>query len=321
LTEDIVRNFLVTYNFICRIYQIPLSLRFNLDETWLDETPDNHKSVGYKSGPKPLVPAPPSVAEHVTLVPIINAEGDDFTPTAILPLKTVPALCSKVKKYFNLAGSNDGWMTSEILKNVVEGVFLQQLQQHKQENGLEGKKALLVLDNHSSRVSMDEERLFREHDLIIIYIPPHSSALLQPLDLCPNSVFKKEYYKWKPETAGMNRPQQRNAELQAARMALSSALSLGNVAAGWSRAGLISKTKDENGVVLADVEAVLRSKMIQIPLDPLPPVVGKKKRGPAFDTGGLWVNDENMLNLNPPSAPKEKKQRKMHSAAVIVIDP
>lgn len=316
---ETVSTFVNRYNEIVVEHLIPVCLRFNLDETWLNDLPDHHKSAGFKGGPRPVIVYPPAIAEHITLVPCVNGAGESFDTTAIVPLKTLPPLIDEVKEYFNITGSNDGWMNSLILKNVVEGIFVKQLQAYRQKKGLEGRAALLILDNHSSRVAVDEELLWREHKLIVLYIPPHSSALLQPLDLHPNVVFKQEYFKFKPNCDGLTKPEARNYELQAARLAMSSALSLGSVIRGWARCGLISKYKHENGTTIADLQTILKNKMVEWPYEPLPTVIGKRKLGPKFGTGGVWTNNENMVNLNPPKEKKPRKTKKNISAAEIVV--
>ncbi len=43
---------------------------------------------------------------------------------------------------------------------------------------------LVILDDHSIRVSIEVTRMF-------LSIPPHTSHIIQPLDRCPNGEYKK----------------------------------------------------------------------------------------------------------------------------------
>lgn len=55
------------------------------------------------------------------------------------------------------------------------------------------RKKLLLLDGHESHIS-EEFRLFaRENDQLLFYLPPHSTHLLQPLDLSYFGPIKRHY--------------------------------------------------------------------------------------------------------------------------------
>lgn len=46
-----------------------------------------------------------------------------------------------------------------------------------------GSKRLLVLDNHESHTSVEFRSFCKEKDIVLLFMPPHSSHLLQPLDV------------------------------------------------------------------------------------------------------------------------------------------
>jgi hypothetical protein len=58
-----------------------------------------------------------------------------------------------------------------------------------------GAKRLLVLDGHESHHSVEFESYCKENDIITLCMPPHSSHLLQPLDVGCFSVLKRSYGK------------------------------------------------------------------------------------------------------------------------------
>mmetsp|Transcript_6245 Transcript_6245/g.6840 ORF Transcript_6245/g.6840 Transcript_6245/m.6840 type:complete len:226 (-) Transcript_6245:310-987(-) len=176
-------------------------LLFNLDETMLDERAAKEKVATDSKEGATSGDTPSDAREHVTLLLNCNAHGDSFKSTVIFPLVNLPPLVDDIKREFYIAGSSSGWITSEILKTTIEGTFLKDLNEYKQKNNLLDKWTMLVLDNHSSREVLEDEEfketILRPNKIVIHYLVPHSSHLLQPLDLSPNLRFKVELGKLK----------------------------------------------------------------------------------------------------------------------------
>ena len=58
-----------------------------------------------------------------------------------------------------------------------------------------GRFRLLILDGHGSHINAEFHRFCSENSIIALCLPPHSSHLLQPLDVCCFSVLKRSYSK------------------------------------------------------------------------------------------------------------------------------
>ena len=56
-----------------------------------------------------------------------------------------------------------------------------------------GVYRLLVLDRHESYHLVEFEEYCKEHNIVTLCMPPHSSHLLQPLDVGCFSPLKKAY--------------------------------------------------------------------------------------------------------------------------------
>ena len=56
-----------------------------------------------------------------------------------------------------------------------------------------GKYRLLILDGHDSHHSEEFETYCQEHNIITLCMPPHSSHLLQPLDVGCFAPLKEAY--------------------------------------------------------------------------------------------------------------------------------
>ncbi|KAF2895482.1 hypothetical protein ILUMI_10688 [Ignelater luminosus] len=52
---------------------------------------------------------------------------------------------------------------------------------------------LIILDNHESHISLEAYKLYREHNLHVLSLPPHVSHKMQPLDLTFFSSLKMAY--------------------------------------------------------------------------------------------------------------------------------
>ncbi len=83
--------------------------------------------------------------------------------------------------------SDNGWMEKALFKDWFINVFIEHTK------SLQGPK-LLYLDGHKSHIDIDLSLLAIHHDVSIICLPPHSTHLLQPLDV---AVFKTVKTAWR----------------------------------------------------------------------------------------------------------------------------
>lgn len=86
-----------------------------------------------------------------------------------------------------IATSENGWTTNELGLQ-----WLQHFEKHTA-GRTKGAKRLLVIDGHTSHVSDQFQEFCKEHDIITLCMPPHSSHLLQPLDVGCFGPIKRAY--------------------------------------------------------------------------------------------------------------------------------
>nr|CAH7712938.1 unnamed protein product [Callosobruchus chinensis] len=86
------------------------------------------------------------------------------------------------------ACSTNGWINSEL--------FVEWLKHfEKNVNPTETNPVLLILDNHSSHISLEAYRLCRSQFIHMVSLPPHTSDHLQPLDLTFFGPLKNQLYR------------------------------------------------------------------------------------------------------------------------------
>jgi hypothetical protein len=85
--------------------------------------------------------------------------------------------------------SENGWTT-----NTIGFEWIQHFDKHTK-GRTTGTYRLLVLDGHESYISVEFQQYCQENHIITLCMPPHSSHILQPLDVSCFSPLKASYGK------------------------------------------------------------------------------------------------------------------------------
>ncbi len=103
-----------------------------------------------------------------------------------------------------------------------------------------GRYRLLILDGHGSHVALEFDQYYPEHEIIVLCMPPHSSHLLQPLDIGCFQVLKQSYGRLVEQKMGLgvNRID-KHEFLQFYQQALFEALYESNIKSGFAGTGLV----------------------------------------------------------------------------------
>lgn len=209
---------------------------FNIDETMVDIITNPKKVILFKNDPNPVITEPKKL-EHMTLLLSLPCDGEPLRPLVILPLKTLPHLNDRIEEFYDISGQPHGWITGDILKYWLENQFLRQISQRRQKYGQQCP-VLVILDNHSSRGSINIQKMRDDHGIHFLFIPPHTSHVIQPLDKCPNYMYKKLLdHAYQPNPADCANIR-RNRVLLASIPALQTALSPAYRDSGWRATGI-----------------------------------------------------------------------------------
>ena len=132
----------------------------------------------------------PGNREWVTVIQGVNALGWTVPPFIIVSGKYHLSTWyqnSALPLDWVIATSPNGWTTNE------RGLeWIQHFDQHTKSRTT-GKYRLLVLDGHESHHSTNFELYCKDHDIITLCLPPHSSHILQPLDVGCFGPLKRAY--------------------------------------------------------------------------------------------------------------------------------
>lgn len=163
-------------------------LLFNADETSVCMVIESLEKLVSFDGSTPWVPSLKPGGNHTTLFPIISAAGQRVTPTVILHSE---------RKEFVKPGSyhvatyrtENGYMDQVTFVKILEDVFIPYVQMIRR--SLSGNKlAVLIVDGHSSRYSVEAIELLLRNNIVLLVLPPHTSHVAQPLDLTLNHLIK-----------------------------------------------------------------------------------------------------------------------------------
>ena len=119
--------------------------------------------------------------EWVTIIECIGSSGCHIPPLVILKGKEQQAIWYQepdLPQEWQIATSPNGWTTDSIGLHWLKEVFEPYSRVHSV-----GAKRLLILDGHSSHLTASFDAFCKDNAIICLCMPPHSSHLLQPLDV------------------------------------------------------------------------------------------------------------------------------------------
>ncbi len=134
----------------------------------------------------------PGNREWVTIVHGINSQGWEIPPLIILAAKLHQAtwyINNPTPADWVISVSENGWTNDEI-----GYTWIQHFEKYTQSR-TKGKYRLLILDGHGSHHTARFEEFCKQNSIITLCMPPHSSHLLQPLDVGCFGPLKDSYGK------------------------------------------------------------------------------------------------------------------------------
>jgi hypothetical protein len=132
----------------------------------------------------------PGNREWVTVIQGVNSQGWTVPPFVVVAGKNHLASWYQNSGFppdWVIAVTDNGWTTNE------KGMdWIRHFEKHTKARTIGGYR-LLVLDGHESHHSDAFEEYCKEHDIVTLCMPAHSSHILQPLDVGCFGPLKKAY--------------------------------------------------------------------------------------------------------------------------------
>ena len=162
---------------------------YNFDETGFQMGMISTAKVVTSAERDRTVSLQPGNREWVTAIESINSTGWVLPPMFIVKgVKHQKGWYEAVPRHWPIGVSDNGWTTDELGFTWLKTVF----DKHTQGRTI-GTYRLLIMDGHGSHVTAEFDQYARQNSIIVLCMPPHSSHILQPLDISCFTVLKQRY--------------------------------------------------------------------------------------------------------------------------------
>ncbi len=182
----------------------------------------------------------PGNREWVTIIQGVGAAGYLLPPFVIFAGSVLIDVWFKdLPRDWILEVSPNGWTNNQLAL-----AWLEHFDKHTKSNSM-GVYRLLIVDGHESHSSLEFWDACKEKKIILLYMPPHSSHLLQPLDVGCFAPLKRRY---SDQISALARNRinfiSKETFLQAFKPAFEQSLTAENIKAGFRGAGLVPHNPD-----------------------------------------------------------------------------
>jgi hypothetical protein len=271
-TPEQLQGFFDRYDRVRRQYDIMLDDTWNMDEvgTALGIC-SNTRVLSGKKKARTYVKKAKDKREWVSVLECINTTGRKLRPLTVFKGKSVQMqwLPATVPDWV-YATSENGWTSNEIGLYWLREVFLPETRPE------EGRYRMLILDGHESHIAVDFLWECKQNRVQLVFLPAHSTHVLQPLDLSCFSPVKTKYRQQIAELACLDdsAPVKKNRFIECYCYAREEALTERVIRSGWKAAGLVPWNPQK---------ALSSSQVLQKPEQPKTPSPQRKRALPPED--------------------------------------
>ena len=210
---------------------------WNIDETGIAlSVCTNQRVIGSSETTHTYIQTPEN-REWVSTIECISASGLKINPVVIFKGKTLQSTWftpGRTPEY-HYTCSEKGWTSNNIGIRWLKHAFLPSTYPSPD------IPRLLLLDGHGSHVSIEFMRVCWESNVFLYYLIPHSSHILQPLDLSCFGVLKSRYRSQLLALSSLSdsAPIKKSTFLELYHKARKEGLTEHNIRAGWKACGIV----------------------------------------------------------------------------------
>lgn len=235
-TVDKIKGYFSEYRQIVREHHIPDENIFNYDESGFIMGQGNSSKVAVPSYKNRTYVKSTEGRDSCTVIEAISMTGEALIPSIIFKGKTLRTgwIADDAPDYY-YSVSKCGYTSYWLSWRWLEEVFIPQVKK-RTTNG----KILLIMDGHGSHKTKKFRETCEENSIIPLYLPPHSTHLLQPLDLGIFGPLKSEYKTKLKKLAGVlcDRPIRQRFFIMKYAEARKEKLTSERIIRSWETAGL-----------------------------------------------------------------------------------
>lgn len=227
---DALKSMIQTYN----VHTADIS---NMDETGLALGVSNNTKVIGLSESRVSYTKSPENREWVSIIECITTTGKALTPLVIFKGQSLQTTWFSDDDLPNwlFASSGKGWTSNLIGLQWLKQVYLPSTSPSR------GRYRLLLIDGHGSHADVEFMNVCYQNDVLAFYLPPHSSHVLQPLDLTCFGPLKGAYRKQLRQVAELDdaAPIKKQRFISLYQTARTAALTETNIKSGFTKMGLV----------------------------------------------------------------------------------
>ncbi|XP_033747537.1 uncharacterized protein LOC117332656 [Pecten maximus] len=264
-----------------------------------------------------------SLTTHSTAAVCVSASGQ-VLPTFLIYEKSFPsgAYRDGIPGNWLFATSPNGYIDTDLFQRWFENVFLVYAPK--------ARPLILTMDNHESHLSIETIKLARENHIELLCLPPHTTHILQPLDVGLFRPIKKAVCEFSVSLGYANSSLVigKNRLAQLLKAAIDKACSVHNIKNSFRKCGMVPFNPD----AIDKTKLAPYNPVFQVPgpggdncgnadpVDPLCEACGQFVHGHPLVTGGLIPSDLASILVPIAEPAKKKKTRIVTKSRVITGD-
>ena len=237
-TVEAMQPFFDRFDRVKREFSISPSNIWNMDETGLQiGVCANQQVIGPSSQKRVLVKGP-NEREWASIIESISATGEYTRPVVIFTGNYAQSTWFPTSQLpdWLYTTQERGWTSSSIALDWLEKIFLPETATNLRPN----EYRMLVLDGHATHASVEFLYKCKQNKVQLVFLPAHSSHILQPLDLSVFGALKREYRSQLSRIAHIDdsAPIKKAQFVECYKVARKTAFTSRTIRTGWAATGL-----------------------------------------------------------------------------------
>jgi len=187
-TPEAIEAWFTQFNAVRERYKVEWKNIYNMDETGIALGVCNNQTVIGTTSTTSSYKKTPENREWVSIIETISATGIRLQALVIFKGQSLQTtwFTNDTTPDYRYTVSMNGWTNNEIGLAWLNQVFLPQ-------TAVDDQYRLLLIDGHKTHATFEFMWKCHENKVVVFYLLPHSSHVLQPLDLACFSLLKSRY--------------------------------------------------------------------------------------------------------------------------------